>query len=63
MSRGGSSAGAMGAWAPADIIQRVPGTRPEMSLCIKVSTCHQKYQEFEFKSHLLSKNWLYLESN
>ena len=59
MVRGGSSMGATGAWAPADIQQWVPGTRPEMSLGIKVSICHQKYQEdVEFKFHFLSKNWV-----
>ena len=63
LCRGGSSAGATGAWAPADIQQRVPGTRPEMSLGIKVSICHQKYQDFEFKFHFLRKNWVYFESN
>ena len=30
--KGDSSTGAMGAWAPADIQQQVPGTHPEMSL-------------------------------
>ena len=54
MVRGGSSMGATGAWAPADIQQWVPGTRPEMSLDIKVSIFHQKYQDFEFKFHFLS---------
>ena len=58
--RGGYSAGAR---APADIQHWVPGTHPEMSLGIKVSICHQKYQDFEFKFHFLSKNWVYLESN
>ena len=61
--RGGSSAGATDAWAPADIQQRVPGTGPEMSLGIKVPICHQKYQDFEFKFHFISKNWVHLESN
>ena len=60
INRGGSSAGATGAWAPADIQQRVPGTRPEISLGIKVSICHQKYQDFEYKFHFLSKNWEFL---
>ena len=54
---------ATGAWAPADIQQRVPVTRPEMSLSIKGSIYHQKVQDFEFKFHFLSKNWVYLESN
>ena len=45
--RGGSSAGATGAWAPADIQQRVPGTRPEIFLGIKVSIYFQKYQDFK----------------
>ena len=53
----------MGAWAPTDFQRRVPGTRPEMSLGIQVSIYHQKYQDFEFKFHFLSKNWVYLESN
>ena len=44
---GGSSTGAMGAWAPADIQQCVPGTRPEMFLGIKVSIYFQKYQDFK----------------
>ena len=61
--RGGSSAGATGARASADIQQRVPGTCPEMSLSIKGSIHHQKVQVFEFKFHFSSKNWLYLESN
>jgi len=54
--RSGSSAGAIGVWAPADIQQRVHGIRPEMSLGIKVSICHQKYQDFDLRFHFLSKN-------
>ena len=60
MIMGGSSAGA---WAPADIQQRVSGTRPEMSLGIKVSICHKEYEDFEFKFHFQSKNWVYFEWN
>ena len=53
--RGGSSAGATGAWAPTDIQQRVPGTRPEISLGAKVLICYQKYQNIEIRFDFLAK--------
>ena len=53
--RGGSSAGATGAWAPADIQQWVPGTLPEISLGAKVLICYQKYQNIEFRFYFLVK--------
>ena len=45
----------MGAWAPADIQQRVPGTRPEISLGAKVLICYQKYQNIEIRFYFLVK--------
>ena len=50
--RGGSNAGTTGAWAPADIQQRVPGTRPEISLGAKVLICYQKYQNIKIRFDL-----------